>query len=68
MQHDEWELHFYELALKLSGAVQAARWTSLANGLGYIYSFNGSHSLFIDTMRTLRVCGIAHQLGHCAAG
>jgi hypothetical protein len=62
--HDEWELHFYELALKVSGAVQAARWTSLPNGRGYIHSFNGSHSLFIDTMRTLRVCGIAHQLGH----
>ncbi len=62
--HDEWELKFYELALKASGAVQAARWTSLPNGLGYIHSFNGSHSLFIDTMRTLRVCGIAHQLGH----
>jgi unsaturated chondroitin disaccharide hydrolase len=27
---NEWELHFYELALKVSGAVQAARWTSLA--------------------------------------
>ena len=58
---NEWELNFYELALKVSGAVQAARWTSLPNGLGYIHSFNGSHSLFIDTMRTLRVCGIAHQ-------
>ena len=60
----EWELHFYELALKVSGAVQAARWTSLSDGLGYIYSFNGSHSLFIDTIRTLRICGMAHLLGH----
>jgi len=25
--HNEWELHFYELALKVSGAVQAASWT-----------------------------------------
>jgi unsaturated chondroitin disaccharide hydrolase len=58
------ELHFYELALKVSGAVQAARWTSLKDGLGYIYSFNGSHSLFIDTIRTLRICCIAHMLGH----
>ncbi|MGB7265119.1 MAG: hypothetical protein WBC92_06375, partial [Terracidiphilus sp.] len=49
-------------------AVQAARWTSLADGLGYIYSFNGSHSLFIDTMRTLRVCGVAHVLGHALLG
>ncbi len=68
IESNEWELSFYELALKVSGAVQAARWTSLPNGLGYIHSFNGSHSLFIDTMRTLRVCGIAHQLGHSAAG
>jgi unsaturated chondroitin disaccharide hydrolase len=61
---NEWELHFYELALKASGAVQAARWTSLQDGLGYIYSFNGSHSLFIDTIRTLRICCMAHKLGH----
>ena len=60
----EWELHFYELALKVSGAVQASRWTSLSDGLGFIYSFNGSHSLFIDTIRTLRICGMAHLLGH----
>jgi unsaturated chondroitin disaccharide hydrolase len=59
-----WELHYYELALKVSGAVQAARWTSLKDGLGYIYSFNGSHSLFIDTIRTLRICCMAHMLGH----
>ena len=60
---NEWELHFYELALKVSGAVQAARWTSLQDGLGYIYSFNGSHSLFIDTIRTLRICCLAHIAG-----
>lgn len=64
---DEWELNFYELALKVSGAVQAARWTSLPNG-GYIHSFNGSHSLFIDTIRTLRACGVAHLLGHALVG
>jgi unsaturated chondroitin disaccharide hydrolase len=62
------ELHFYELALKASGAVQAARWTSLQDGLGYIYSFNGSHSLFIDTIRTLRICCMAHMLGHALQG
>ena len=62
------DLHFYELALKVSGAVQAARWTGLEDGLGYIYSFNGSHSLFIDTMRTLRICCMAHQLGHSLQG
>jgi unsaturated chondroitin disaccharide hydrolase len=68
LERNDWELHFYELALKVSGAVQAARWTNLANGLGYIYSFNGAHSLFIDTMRTLRVCDVAHLLGHVLLG
>ena len=62
--HNEWELAFYEMALKASGAVQAARWTNLPNGSGFIHSFNGSHSLFIDTMRTLRICAVAHMLGH----
>ena len=65
---NEWELNFCELALKVSGAVQAARWTSLQDGLGYIYSFNGSHSLFIDTIRTLRICCMAHMLGHTLQG
>jgi hypothetical protein len=64
VEHNEWELNFCELALKASGAVQAARWTPLPGSHGYIYSFNGAHSLFIDTIRTLRVCGVAHQLGH----
>lgn len=68
IESNEWEMRFYELALKVSGAVQAARWTGLPDGLGYIHSFNGSHSLFIDTMRTLRVCGVAHQLGHALVG
>lgn len=62
------EQDFYELALKVSGAVQAARWTKIAGGKGYIYSFNGPHSLFIDTIRSLRVLAIAHQLGHVLMG
>ncbi len=64
----EWERAYYELALKVSGAVQAARWTDLGNGDGYIYSFNGPHSLFADTVRSLRVLGVAHQLGHVLMG
>jgi hypothetical protein len=60
----EWELAFYELALKASGAVQAARWSGTMDQGGYIYSFNGPHSLFIDTMRTTRILGVAWQLGH----
>src|SRR5207253_3192062 len=59
------ENDFYELALKVSGAIQAARWTEIdGGGGGYIYSFNGPHSLFIDTMRSLRSLAVAHQLGH----
>jgi unsaturated chondroitin disaccharide hydrolase len=61
---NEWQKKYYELALKLSGAVQASRWTALADGLGYIYSFNGPHSLFADTIRSLRALVISHQLGH----
>jgi hypothetical protein len=58
-----WEVHFYELALKISGAIQARRWTRLPEG-GYIYSFNGAHSLFVDTIRSLRVLALSHMLGH----
>src|SRR5579859_3042584 len=58
----DWEREFYELALKVSGAVQARRWTRLPDG-GYIHSFNGAHSLFIDTMRSLRALALGHILG-----
>jgi unsaturated chondroitin disaccharide hydrolase len=68
LEASDWELRFYELALKASGAVQAARWTDLPGGDGFIYSFNGSHSLFIDTIRTVRICGVAHTLGHALLG
>lgn len=66
--HQQPEQDFYELALKVSGAIQAARWTPTANGKGYIYSFNGPHSLFIDTIRSLRSLAVAHQLGHVLMG
>jgi unsaturated chondroitin disaccharide hydrolase len=62
------EIDFCELALKISGAVQAARWTTISNGEGYIYSFNGPHSLFIDTIRSLRSLSLGHQLGHVLMG
>src|SRR3982751_638717 len=58
-----WERRFYALALQVSGAVQARRWTRIPSG-GYIYSFNGAHSLFVDTVRSLRALAIAHRLGH----
>jgi hypothetical protein len=59
-----WEQAFYELALKCSGAVQARRWATTADGGGYIYSFNGPQSLFADTIRSLRILAVAHRLGH----
>lgn len=57
-------LNFYELALKISGAVQARRWTPLRDGGGFIYSFNGPHSLFVDTIRSCRSLSLAHLLDH----
>jgi unsaturated chondroitin disaccharide hydrolase len=62
------ERDFYELALKVSGAVQAARWTRHRDGRGYICSFNGPHSLFADTIRSLRSLAVAHRLGHVLLG
>ncbi len=61
---EESELQLHELALKVSGAVQASRWSRTASGSGYIYSFNGPHSLFADTIRSLRSLALAHLLGH----
>ena len=65
---NEEERNFYELALKVSGAVQAARWTPLPQELGYIHSFNGPQSLFSDTIRSVRALSLAHQLGHSLMG
>ena len=62
------EILFWELALKISGAVQAGRWTDLPGGLGFIYSFNGPHSLFADTLRSLRALALSHRLGHALMG
>jgi hypothetical protein len=61
------ERDFHELALKASGAVQAARWTPIAGG-GFVHSFNGPHSLFVDTVRTIRSMAVAHRLGHALMG
>lgn len=74
---NEWEKNFYELALKISGAVQANRWTpinSSASGpahpgrAGFIHSFNGPHSLFVDTIRSCRALVVSHLLGHTFQG
>jgi unsaturated chondroitin disaccharide hydrolase len=60
---NEWEKDFYSLALKISGAIQARRWTKIKDG-GFIYSFNGPHSLFVDTIRSCRSLILSHCLGH----
>ena len=62
------EMHFYELALKASAAVQASRWTEIKDDTGYIASFNGPHSLFSDTIRSLRVLAVGHRLGAVLMG
>ena len=63
IKENEWEKEFYRLAIKISGAVQASRWTRIPEG-GYIYSFNGPHSLFVDTIRSCRILVASHLLGH----
>ncbi|WP_026955179.1 glycoside hydrolase family 88 protein [Algoriphagus vanfongensis] len=63
----QWEQDFYKLALKISGAVQATRWSKTQDG-GYIYSFNGPHSLFVDTIRSCRALVVSHGLGHVLQG
>lgn len=65
---DQHEWNLCELALKASGAVQAARYTPTDSGKGYIYSFNGPQSLFADTIRSLRSLVLAHRLGHVLMG
>jgi hypothetical protein len=64
IEFDARERDFYELALKLTGAIQAARWTPISLDRGYVYSFNGPHSLFSDTIRSMRALVVSHQLGH----
>ena len=66
--HNPWEQKVYELAIKVSGAVQGSRWKELPEQLGYIYSFNGPQSLFADTIRSLRVLAQAHILGQVLMG
>ncbi len=61
---NEWERNFYEMALKCTGAVQARRWSNTIDGTGYIYSFNGPQSLFVDTIRSCRALAVSHMLGH----
>lgn len=71
--HDDWEMAFYNMALVASGAVQARRWTDLGTGEdgrpeGYVYSFNGPQSLFVDTIRSMRSLALGHTLGGVLGG
>lgn len=66
-ENNEWEINFYELALKISGSVQASRWTNIKTG-GYIHSFNGAHSLFVDTIRSVRSLMVSYKLNHTMQG
>ncbi len=63
IEPNDWEANYYKQAIMISGAVQAARWQEIADG-GYIYSFNGPHSLFVDTIRSVRILAVSHLLGH----
>ena len=70
---NEWEKNFYALALKISGAIQANRWTPIKSKVanlpaGFIHSFNGPHSLFVDTIRSCRALVVSHLLGHTFQG
>ena len=64
LPYNQWELNFYEMALKASAAVQAYRWSETVDGEGFIFSFNGPHSLFCDTIRSLRSLSMGHVLSH----
>lgn len=59
----DWEKEYYRLAIKVSGSVQAMRWTNTADG-GFIHSFNGPHSLFVDTIRSVRIVLMSHMMNH----
>jgi len=64
---NEREQDFYELALKISGAIQAARWTRTGNAKGYIYSFNGRIPCLSIPFGPGSLA-VAHQLGHVLMG
>lgn len=67
LETDLWQRRFLDLALRVSSAVQASRWAK-TDEAGFIYSFNGPHSLFADTIRTLRILALGHRLGHRCLG
>ena len=60
-----WERRFYEIALKVLGRGAGRPLVADPDGGGYIYSFNGPHSLFVDTIRSVRALAVSHCWGMC---
>ena len=69
MPENEWERHFYELALKAVWCCSSCslddhcRWQR-----GIFIRLMGPHSLFSDTIRSCRALAVAHDLGHVLMG
>ncbi|MFT3784219.1 MAG: glycosyl hydrolase [Nibricoccus sp.] len=63
LENSEDEIHFYEINLKNAGLNEAARWTNLPQGFGYLHSVYGTHSLTAETIRSLRLLAVSHLLG-----
>jgi len=59
-----WSDSFYELALKVSGAVQAAPLVADVHGGGYIYSFTTAALAVLGYDPYVRALSVAHLLGH----
>ena len=59
---------FLRAGAEMFGRGAGCPWTPIADGGGFIYSFNGPHSLFVDTIRSLRALAVSHQLGHVLMG
>ena len=55
---------FYELALEGERRRAGPAMDAHCPDGGFIYSFNGAHSLFVDTIRSLRALALGHLLGH----
>jgi hypothetical protein len=52
---NQWEKNFYELALKISGAIQASRWTTIKDGGLFIHSMARTHFLLILSAPVVRL-------------
>ena len=64
---NEWEKNFYELALKISGAVQASRWTPIKNG-GFIQFLQRSALAVCRYHPFVPGAGAESRAGTCFSG